>query len=115
MRLKQAGKLVSCQASNNGQSGVSFAESLRYKKPYIAMAMRVFCALTFHKIYGRLTHHLRLDTTLVFDQVSVFILVLQCYITLLVVPFGKAVELPVFVKTFLHDIPILVVFFNGTF
>ena len=56
--------LVSCQGSNNGQSGVSFAESLRYKKPYIAMAMRVFCALTFHKIYGRLTHHLRVDTTL---------------------------------------------------
>ena len=30
------------------------------------MAMRVFCALTFHKIYGRLTHHLRVDTTLDF-------------------------------------------------
>ena len=28
------------------------------------MAMRVFCALTFHKIYDRLTHHLRVDTTL---------------------------------------------------
>ena len=26
--------------------------------------MRVFCALIFHKIYNRLTHHLRLDTTL---------------------------------------------------
>ena len=56
--------LVSCQGSNNGQPGVSFVESLRYKKPYVAMAMRVFCALTFHKIYDRLTHHLSLDTTL---------------------------------------------------
>ena len=27
------------------------------------MAMRVFCALTSHKIYDRLTHHLILDTT----------------------------------------------------
>ena len=58
------GSLVSCQGSNNGQPGVSFAESLRYKKPYVAMAMRVFCALTFHKIYDRLTHHLSLDATL---------------------------------------------------
>ena len=29
------------------------------------MAMLVFCALTSHKIYDRLTRHLRLDTTLV--------------------------------------------------
>ena len=58
-------KLVSCQASNNVQSGVSFAGSLRCKKTYVAMAMRVFCALTSHKIYYRLTRHLRLDTTLV--------------------------------------------------
>ena len=56
--------LVSCQAPNNDQSGVSFAESLHYKKPYVAMAMCVFCALTFHKTYVRLTHHLGLDTTL---------------------------------------------------
>ena len=28
------------------------------------MVMRVFCALTFHKIYDHLTHHLRHDTTL---------------------------------------------------
>ena len=28
------------------------------------MAMRIFCALTFHKIYDRLTRQLRLDTTL---------------------------------------------------
>ena len=28
------------------------------------MAMRVFCALTSHKIYDHLTSHLRLDTTL---------------------------------------------------
>ncbi len=32
------------------------------------MAMLVFCALTSHKIYDRLTRHLRLDTTLVFCQ-----------------------------------------------
>ena len=57
--------LVSCQASNNDQSGVSFAGSLRCKKTYVAMAMLVFCALTSHKIYDRLTRHLRLDTTLV--------------------------------------------------
>ena len=63
--LRLDATLVSCQPSNNGQPGVSFGESLRYKKPYIAMAMRVFCAVTFHKIYDRLTHHLRLDTTLV--------------------------------------------------
>ena len=56
--------LVSCQASNNGQSGVSFAGSLRCKKTYVAMAMLVVCALTYHKIYDRLTRHLRLDTTL---------------------------------------------------
>ena len=56
--------LVSCQASNNGQSGVSFAGSLRCKKTYVAMAMLVFCALTSHKIYDHLTRHLRLDTTL---------------------------------------------------
>ncbi len=29
------------------------------------MAMLVFCALTSHKIYDRLTRHFRLDTTLV--------------------------------------------------
>ena len=28
------------------------------------MAMLVFCALTSHKIYDRLTRHFRLDTTL---------------------------------------------------
>ncbi len=56
--------LVSCQASNNGQSGVSFAGSLRCKKTYVAMAMRVFCALISHKIYDHLTRHFRLGTTL---------------------------------------------------
>ena len=62
--------LVSCPASNNGQSGVSFAGSLRCKKTYVAMAMLVFCALTSHKIYDRLTRHLRLDTTLVLCPAS---------------------------------------------
>ena len=72
-------RLVTCQASNNGQSGVSFAGYPRCKKTYVAMAMLVFCALIYHKIYDRLTRHLRLDTTLVWTMIIAILgLFTQC-------------------------------------
>jgi hypothetical protein len=43
---------------------VSFEVSLCYKKTHVAMAMLIFCALIYLKIYNRLTRHLNVDMTL---------------------------------------------------